>query len=99
MTLYAVHIQGPDEIIAAPGEREAQALAKKLNDYFAEVSEKSGPAAPTIEAVVIEWPFGAKFHANDLAKDWSGHARFIGPLEPEPASDTRTIDMFSEQAS
>jgi hypothetical protein len=34
MTLFAVHVQGPDEIIATPGEREAEALAKKLTDYF-----------------------------------------------------------------
>jgi hypothetical protein len=48
MTLYAVHIQGPDDIIAAPGEREAEALAKKLNAFF--TSLESGPAAPTVEA-------------------------------------------------
>lgn len=99
MTLYAVHIQGPDDIIATPGKREAEVLAEKLNTYFAEISQKSGPAAPTIEAVVIKWPLDAGWHADDLAKDWADHAKFIGPIEPEPDRDTKTIDVFITQAS
>jgi hypothetical protein len=99
MTLYAVHILGPDDIIATPGKREAEVLAEKLNAFFAEVSQKSGPAAPTIEAVVCTWPFAPKSHAEELAKDWADHARFIGPIEPVVERDTRTIDMFTEQAS
>lgn len=99
MTLYAVHIQGPDEIIATPGKREAEVLAEKLNKYFAEMNQKFGPAAPTIEAVVIAWPHEAEEHANDIAQNWAGHARYIGPIEPEPERDTRTIDMFEVQAS
>ncbi|CAH2910831.1 MAG: hypothetical protein CPSOU_1859 [uncultured Paraburkholderia sp.] len=92
MTSYAVHIQGPDDIIAAPGKREAEVLAEKLNSFFE--SLKSGPAAPTIEAVVIKWPFAPTSHAEELVKDWADHARFIGPIDPEPERDTRTIDMF-----
>jgi hypothetical protein len=97
MTLYAVHIQGPDDIIATPGKREAEVLAEKLNAFFA--SLKSGPAAPTIEAIVIKWPYTPPSHAEALAEAWADHAKFIGPLEPEPERDTRTIDMFAEQAS
>jgi hypothetical protein len=96
MTLYAVHIQGPDEIIAAPGKREAKALADKWNPYFVEMAQKFGPAAPIIEAVVIKWPYEPVEHENDLEQNWSRHARFIGPVEPEPERDTRTIDMFAE---
>lgn len=95
MTLYAVHVQGPDDIIAAPSKREAEVLAEKLNAFF--VSLKSGPAAPTIEAVVIAWPYAPSAHADELAKDWDGHAKFIGPVDPEPARDDKTIDMFGEQ--
>ncbi|MBN3848687.1 hypothetical protein G3N58_17920 [Paraburkholderia sp. Ac-20342] len=96
MTLYAVHVQGPDDIIAAPSKREAEVLADKLNVYFAEMTQKSGPAAPTIEAVVIKYPFTAESHAEALADDWADHAKFIGPLDPEPERDTKTIDMFGE---
>ncbi|MBN3757162.1 hypothetical protein G3N95_29765 [Paraburkholderia sp. Tr-20389] len=99
MTLYAVHIQGPDDIIAAPGEREAQTLAKKLNAFFMETLKQSTPATPMIEAVVIKWPYAPTAHAEELAKDWADHAKFIGPIEPVDERDTRTIDMFSEQAS
>lgn len=95
--LYAVHIQGPDEIIAAPGKREAEVLTEKLNIYFAEVAQKSGPAAPTIEAVVIAWPYAPSVHAEELAKDWADHAKFIGPVEMEPERDDRTIDMFGAE--
>lgn len=96
MTLYAVHVQGPDDIIAAPSKREAEVLAEKLNSFFAGISSAS-PAAPTIEAVVIAWPYAPSAHADELAKDWDGHAKFIGPIEPEPERDTRTIDMFAQE--
>lgn len=97
MTLYAVHVQGPDEIIAAPSKLEAEVLADKLNAYFVEMWQKRGPAAPLIEAVVIKYPFSADSHAKQLADDWEGHAKFIGPIDREPERDTQTIDMFKEQ--
>jgi hypothetical protein len=94
MTLYAVHVQGPDDIIAAPGKREAEVLADKLNAFFAEIKQKSGPAAPIIEAVVITWPDEPSEHANELEQRWADHARFIGPIDPEPTRDDKTVDMF-----
>lgn len=97
MTLYAVHVQGPDDIIAAPSKREAEVLAEKLNVFFAEIKQKGGPAAPTIEAVVIAWPYAPSSHATMLAHDWADHAKFIGPVEMEPDRDTRTIDMFGAE--
>jgi hypothetical protein len=97
MTLYAVHVQGPDDIIAAPGRREAEVLADKLNAFFAEIKQKSGPAAPIIEAVVIKWPYTPPSHAEALAEDWADHAKFIGPVDPEPERDTKTIDMFAQE--
>jgi hypothetical protein len=94
MTLFAVHVQGPDEIIATPGEREAEALAKKLTDYFGEIKKERGENYPSIDAVVIKWPYAPSAHAEEIAKDWADHAKFIGPIEPEPGRDTKTIDMF-----
>lgn len=94
MTLYAVHIQGPDEIIAAPSERDAKALADKMNAWISERIKEF-----YCEAVVIKWPYAPASHAEELAKDWANHAKFIGPIEPEAERDTRTIDMFQEQAS
>jgi hypothetical protein len=97
MTLYAVHILGPDDIIATPGKREAEVLAEKLNAFFTETFKQSTPATPMIEAVVITWPFAPKSHAEELAKDWADRAKFIGPIEPVVERDTRTIDMFSAE--
>jgi hypothetical protein len=94
MTLYAVHIQGPD-IIAAPSKREAEVLADKL--MAATVEALLGREC-YISMEVITWPGTSKEHAKQLAEDWAEHARFIGPIEPEPERDTRTIDMFEERA-
>ena len=94
MTLYAVHVQGPDDIIAAPSKRESEVLADKLNVFFAEIKKERGENYPTIDAVVIAWPGSAASHARQLAEDWDDHAKFIGPVEPEPEFDTKTIDMF-----
>jgi hypothetical protein len=94
MTLYAVHVQGPDDIIAAPSKREAEVLADKLNAFFAEIKRGRGENYPTTDAVVITWPYAPSAHATELANDWADHAKFIGPVEPEPERDTKTMDMF-----
>jgi hypothetical protein len=99
MTLYAVHVQGPDDIIAAPNERDAQLLADKLTAHFAEIKKERGDNYPSVLAEVVVWPSSdAKGHAKQLVEDWAYHAAFIGPVEAEPERDTRTMDMFQEQA-
>ncbi len=98
MTLYAVHVQGPDDIIAAPSKREAEVLAEKLNAFFAEIKKERGENYPTIDAIVTAWPGTAARHAEQLAEDWADHAKFIGPIDVEPERDTRTIDMFEDRA-
>jgi hypothetical protein len=94
MTLYAVHVQGPDDIIAAPSKREAEVLAEKLMAATLECLQGQ-PCYVSME--VIAWPGSAAEHAKQLREDWEHHARFIGPVEAEEGRDTRTIDMFSSQ--
>lgn len=91
MTLYAVHVQGPDEIIAAPSKREAELLADKLMASHLELLQGR---ENLISMDVVVWPFTAASHAKQLADDWADHAKFIGPVEPESERDTKTIDMF-----
>jgi hypothetical protein len=91
MTLYAVHVQGPDDIIAAPSKREAEVLADKLMSATLEVLQGRECC---VSMEVITWPGSAASHAKQLAEDWAQHARFIGPVEPETERDTKTIDMF-----
>jgi precorrin-2 methylase len=93
MTLYAVHVQGPDDIIAAPSKREAEVLAEKL---MAATLEALQGRECYVSMEVIAWPGTAKEHAQQLAEDWAEHAKFIGPIDPEPERDTKTIDMFGE---
>lgn len=91
MTLYAVHVQGPDDIIAAPSKREAEVLAEKLTAATLEAL-KGRECYVSME--VIAWPGNAASHAKQLREDWEQHAKFIGPIDPEPERDTKTIDMF-----
>jgi hypothetical protein len=93
MTLYAVHVQGPDDIIAAPSKREAEVLAEKLMAVHIELLQGR---ENFVSMEVIEWPGTTASHAKQLAEDWADHAKFIGPVEMEPERDTRTIDMFGE---
>jgi precorrin-2 methylase len=93
MTLYAVHILGPDDIIAAPSKREAEVLADKLMVATLECLQGQ-PCYVSME--VIAWPGTPASHAKQLREDWAQHAKFIGPVEAEPERDTKTIDMFGE---
>lgn len=93
MTLYAVYVQGPDDIIAAPSKREAEVLAEKLMAATLECLQ-GRPCYVSMD--VITWPGTAANHAKQLREDWDQHAKFIGPIEPEPERDTKTIDMFGE---
>ncbi|SDH11577.1 hypothetical protein SAMN05216466_107154 [Paraburkholderia phenazinium] len=97
MTLYAVFMPGSGERFAAPTEWWAERLADKLTAHFAEIKKQRGDNYPSVLAEVVIWPERfAALHAEELARDWAEHAKFIGPVEPEPERDTRTIDMFSE---
>lgn len=94
MTLYAVHVQGPDDIVAAPSKREAEVLAEKLMAVHLEllVGREN-----FVSMEVIVWPYTAASHAKQLADDWADHAKFIGPVEMDPERDDKTIDMFGEK--
>lgn len=63
-TLWAVHIQGPDDIHACPDRAVADALALVLNRQFARYTD---PNDPPMNATVIEWPYG--YESWSVAKD------------------------------
>lgn len=109
--LWMLHIQGPDDIVAAPSKVQAEQVAAAFNAYWgdyltrqraASIAEGKNPDHwPTITAVVAEWDGTAKAHAKNLAQYWPDYAAYAGAvaIEPEPERDTRTIDMFEVQAS
>jgi uncharacterized protein (DUF1330 family) len=105
-TLWMLHIQGPDDIIAAPSKAEADGVAAAFNAYWGEYLTKQRAASvaegrnpdhwPTITAVVVEWDSTARAHANSVAKYWPEYAeylRFSGAspaAEPEPGPERDT---------
>jgi hypothetical protein len=76
--LWAIHIPGPDDYHPAPSEATAIHMAAKHNAAMAEWIEKQppNPARPSIESVmasVVEWPFEAAEHAEDIKNfDYAG---------------------------
>ncbi|MGE8367018.1 hypothetical protein [Cupriavidus sp.] len=67
-TLWAIHVEGPDDIIAVPSRDAAEREAVLLNQQFASVPKSKH--APVARAVVIEWPYTAAGHAQSLGRDW-----------------------------
>jgi hypothetical protein len=73
--LWALHIVGPDDLIAAPSAEEAQAAAEKFNLAMG-VLDAEGDLLPgtTVYAEMDEWPHGAESHAHSLRRDWPEYA-------------------------
>jgi hypothetical protein len=68
--LWAIHVQGPDDVIAVADRDEAQQHADGINRRYAEHTrdpEFDPGVYPRIRAVVIEWPYDRAAHAEDLA--------------------------------
>ena len=71
MTLWCVHIQGPDSIIAMPDRETADKRAAEWNDMFTKMIAGVPPDRrefyPTMKAEVIPYPYSAEGHAKQLA--------------------------------
>ena len=65
VALWAVNVQGPDDLFAAPSKEEAERRARRMNasKLFAECNSTGA----IMEAVVIPWPDSAGDHKEDLA--------------------------------
>ena len=60
--MWAVHVQGPDDIHACPDREVADALALVLNRQFAGYTD---PIDPPMKAEVIEWPYDYESWASE----------------------------------
>lgn len=63
--LWAVHVLGPDDIVAAPSKQAAEKAAAEITARFA------SPCDPTdvpISGVCIPWPYNTSAHARDVAE-------------------------------
>lgn len=80
--LWAMHVQGPDDMWAAPSKERAEAAAKALNDFWAEkIASKNDPDYPVVNAVVVPWDGTPEAHAKAVVK-WAGE---WGRVAKEPA--------------
>lgn len=73
MTLWCMNIPGPDDIFAAPDRSTAEKWAAEHNAWLDQQFwegriEFDGywPNRSAMTAVVIEWPWSAEAHANNL---------------------------------
>lgn len=70
-TLWSVHVQGPDDILAVVDRAEADKQAAQINDWYAAVTQRPDydpETFPRVHADVIEWPFSPSAHAEQLAE-------------------------------
>lgn len=68
--LWAVHVQGPDDIVAEASRESADRNATALNDWYAARTKDDDfdPVTfPRIHAEVIPWPYSREAHAEALA--------------------------------
>lgn len=63
--LWAVNIQGPDDLIAQPSRLAALELAAAMNTTFGRVGHHEFD--PIMRALVVEWPYTPDSHAAALA--------------------------------
>lgn len=66
--LWAIHIQGPDDLFAMPSKEAAESHAEILNKEFKARKSDRGENYPTITVAVIPWPGSAESHASNMAE-------------------------------
>lgn len=69
--LWAIHVVGPDDVIAAPSFEEAEDAAKRFNQIVRGEMRRDGIIC---QAEVIDWPHGAESHAHSLRHNWPEYA-------------------------
>jgi hypothetical protein len=70
-TLWAVHVQGPDDIIATVDRVEAERHTAAINDWYKRQTKRPDfdpETFPRVRAEVIEWPHSRNGHAEDVAR-------------------------------
>lgn len=83
--LWALHMRGPDDVVAAPSKIAADVVAKNFNDYWEQHKHLRDHDVHVI-AAVIEWPFEPARHAKAVMDDFG---EYTDLLEPFPLSAQR----------
>jgi hypothetical protein len=68
--LWAVHVQGPDDILAAASKESAEEQAAAINRFYEEFQRRltASEFDPRWHAVVIPWDGTAEEHARYLTE-------------------------------
>jgi membrane-bound lytic murein transglycosylase MltF len=87
MKLWMLHIQGPDDVVAAPSKDEAEKVAAAFNNIHGEwLAKRRAETAtaggdpdnwPTVKAVVVKWDSTAAAHADSVKKYWPEYAEYL----------------------
>ncbi len=68
--LYAIHISGPDSILAVESLEVAEQKKVELNKLFSTFPKSE--YAPVFEANIVDWPYDRESHSEAvLEADWS----------------------------
>ncbi|WP_250538666.1 MULTISPECIES: hypothetical protein [unclassified Caballeronia] len=91
--LWMLHIQGPDDIVAAPSREEADTVAAAFNGYWGAYLAKQRAQSitdgrnpdhwPSVSAAVTEWTGTAREHAHSVEKYWPDYAEYLKLQEPQ----------------
>lgn len=96
--LWAVHVHGPDDVLAAESREDAETEAREINEWWA-THRAEHPAtpgiSPNLHAVAEPWPFSDGDHAAGLARRLEdGELPADVPQEPEAGCGTGTTDLL-----
>ncbi|WP_061160403.1 hypothetical protein [Caballeronia temeraria] len=88
-----LHIQGPDDIVAAPSRAQADAVAAAFNALHGErtkkqraeiVAEDKDPSHHAeAKAVVHGWCGTPQAHAESVDEYWPEYAKYLNAQEPK----------------
>lgn len=68
--LWAVHVQGPDSVIAQPSRQAAETYVAEINQAYEVLAQRpdASEADPRWHGVVIPWDGTPQQHAEELAR-------------------------------
>ncbi len=75
-TCWALHFQGPDDVVAAPSKQAAELAAKNFNAVWDAHKDERGHDVRVV-ADVIEWEHGFIEHAKSVIKHWPEYADLL----------------------
>lgn len=82
--LFAVSIQGPDDIFAAADYLSAIRIANAFNQFWlSKVKDNFSDNDPRMWAVPVEWPYDALAHESELANPQHEYISFLKAARPE----------------